>query len=97
MIKFDVKGKRLLIQEPPKELVSKGGIILVDGSRDIANVMEWSVEIIGVGDEVENIQVGDFAIIDPTVELPMFNHPETGKKCMFINSGQILAILKNIK
>lgn len=91
-MKFNLKRKNLLVQELDRENTTKSGLILPpSATKDIADVTNWFGEVIGVGDEIEGIYLGDIVVIDPTISYPMFEHPTSKKTCMFVSYNQILS------
>ena len=97
MTKFEVRGKRILVQEPDKMKVTDAGILLPETAEpDPRDVKNWYCEVIGVGDKLETeVIVGQVVVIDPTVPYVGFLHPDSNRPCMFITQDQILAIVKN--
>lgn len=93
---FNLKRKNILVQEVDRSDTTRSGLILPpSATKDINDVTNWFGEVIGVGDEVEGISIGDTVVIDPTVPYPGFKHPITGKSCMFVTYNQILSSVNN--
>lgn len=94
-MKFNVKGRRLLVLEPDQELITKSGIVLLPGTaKELDDISNWYCEVLEVGDKVDSdFKVGDIAILDPTIEYAMFKYPGTSKSAMFVNQEQLLSTI----
>jgi len=95
-MKFQVKGKMLIVGEPDRNEVTPGGIIIPSTTElDKHDIRSWFGEVLAVGEDIaDQYTVGDVVIMDPTVPHPMFKHPETKRMAMFVNSSQILSKVK---
>lgn len=91
-----VKGKVLLVEEPSKDLVSSGGIILPESvTGDIDMIKNWLCLVVGVGDKCDEDYVpGIVVVIDPSLQYVGYTDPDTKRSRMFIPQDRVLAIYK---
>jgi co-chaperonin GroES (HSP10) len=95
MTKFEVKGKKLLIQLPEKENVTESGLFIPDtAERDRTDIKNFLGEVLEIGDKVEGICVGDMVFSDPYVEYLGITHPDTKKQCVFANQDNVLSVVR---
>jgi hypothetical protein len=91
-----VKGRVLLVEEPPKDLVSAGGIIIPDGAESsVEMIKNWLCLVVGVGDSChEDYEVGQVVVIDPSLQYVGYTDPDNKRSRMFIPQDRVLAIYK---
>ena len=91
-----IKGKVLLVEEPPKDLVSAGGIIIPDGAESsVEMIKNWLCLVVGVGDSChEDYKEGQVVVIDPSLQYVGYTDPDNKRSRMFIPQGRVLAIYK---
>src|SRR5688572_8466458 len=79
-MKFNMKGKKLLVQLPEKENVTEAGLFIPDGATmDVkANIKKVLGIVLEVGSKVdESISEGDYVLSDPYIDYMHVTHPDT--------------------
>lgn len=94
MVKFNVQGRKLLIQVPERENVTETGIIIPDTAEmDKNDITKMLGIVLEVGPDVVGINAGDQVFIDPYMEYLGIKNPNSGKECVFAHQDNVLAVI----
>lgn len=94
-MEIHAKNNKLLVRQPKQEeLITASGIILPkDREVNAQDIKEWCCTVVSVGPDAGDYKEGDVIVVDPSMPPAIFEHNNTLH--FFINSNQILAIVRN--